>query len=299
MAQGLGSNLQQTKPLEVPGAPPDGFKGFLQRPEVMAFLMQSAATMLAGGSVGEGLGQGTAAMGRYGAAKAAKGLADEQEARRRFESDREYELDYYRAHKPAGGGGGSGGGRKGASGAGKPKTAAEWSKLLFDSDTKAWTDASKADPDGAGARPDQMAYIGKGQTMASAVANGMPFDTYMGLRSSGRQDLADQYADLWSQNPEEAKKMMEDFNNPDKHLDTPQMPADPRLPEEDPLVNPGFVPGVGKDPMAPTPATPQTMTPLPMPLPIQPPAPPMGNPWLDPLGMGVVPGLGASLSGSY
>ena len=257
-------NTEQGSPL----APQGGLKGFLSRPEVMAFLLQSAATMLSGGSIGRGLGEGAAAIGRYAGGKAQADAEAAKEARRQWEWQQEFDLQKERVGKIGGGGRGSGGGGSGKATFSTGDTKA-LAKMLYDSDLASWKERNKAYQDGMGddpgPAPDILDYNLRAQKIAAAQSNGMPLQMYNDLRVNGRSDQAEYVANLFATNPAEARKMMQEFQNPQVKeppsgapgMSTPApagtMPP-PQIPGGSPFVGgmpnpftPPYLPGVSPD----------------------------------------------------
>jgi hypothetical protein len=219
------------------------FQDIISRPEVLAFMLQSAATMLAQRGVGEGIASGVNAMGRYGALEGERRKDEEEEARRRFESDRSYNLQlaqYMRAGAGGGGGGGGGGG-SGTSGSGVPIDGKGFAKMLYDQAKAEWdAKVENAMPgEDPGPPPDRLDYEIKGNEVAMALSNGMPLSTYQDFRRNGRSDLADSYAGIWSRDPEEGKRVTRNLGQTPENVE--------QVPPADPMAAPGMAPPAPRD----------------------------------------------------
>ena len=76
-------------------------------PRAQAFFLQMAASLLGQRGIAEAAGQGLGAIGRFDSANYQMEKANEQEERRRFESDRDFQLRQQAAARAGRGGGGS------------------------------------------------------------------------------------------------------------------------------------------------------------------------------------------------
>lgn len=241
----LGADLAEpVKPPQKPVAPEsngfakakDGLGAMLKRPEVLAMLLQTSASLLQGADIGQALGEGGQAVGRFGKAKADA----EGEKRRQMESDREYQLRVdqleLQRQNAARGGGGGGRGSGGGSTAGLPMKVGALADMLYKDDLAAWEaeqENAEVGAEPSRPRPDRLSYQVTAQMVDAAVQNGMPLQYYSELRRTGGYAQADQLAQMFVNDPAEGKRVIENFQNPMGQATTPDASYSP-----DPLAMP-------------------------------------------------------------
>lgn len=245
--------------LGAPAAPQaESFRGLLQSPEMMAFLMQAATSMLAQQGIGPSIAQGAGAMGRAATSRYQTQAAEEERAAEQAELDRQYGLEerrvaaYETQVSRAGGGGGGG---KSSSKTKTSTTAKDLRKMLLAQAKAEWEAAG----DPLAPEPSEMDFVDEAERLAKARENGMPLDIYGDLRRGHGREVSDQFINDWVSNPQAALEELTIATSPPPQ--TPMTEAPTLAPPEispPALAKPGEPP---PKPKAQSPAKPKYKSP--------------------------------------